>query len=54
MIALARELLFDPNWPLHAAERLKHDDAQALWPIEFGWWLKKRDCLLSKLGIRTS
>ncbi len=52
MIALARELLNDPNWPLHAAAQLGHDNAQDLWPIEFGWWLKKRDRLLSKLGIR--
>ena len=54
MIALARELLFDPNWPLHAAAKLGHEDAEALWPIESGWWLQKRDRLLSKLGIRSS
>ncbi len=54
MIALARELLFDPNWPLHAAAQLGHEDAEALWPIESGWWLQKRDRLLSKLEIRSS
>jgi len=52
MIALARELLDDPNWPLHAAAKLSVDENHALWPIESGWWLMKRDRLLSKLGLR--
>lgn len=52
MIALARELLDDPNWPLHAAAQLEADDDHANWPIEAGWWLMKRDRLLKKLGIR--
>lgn len=52
MIALARELLADPNWPLHAAEELEADENHGMWPIESGWWLMKRDRLLSKLGVR--
>ncbi len=52
MIALARELLNDPNWPLHAAAELKADDNHEKWHNEFGWWLSKRDNLLKKLGIR--
>lgn len=52
MVALARELLDDPNWPLHAATTLGTNDNHARWPSEFGWWLMKRDRLLSKLGIR--
>lgn len=52
MIALARELLDDPNWPLHAAAALGADEGHNLWPIEAGWWLMKRDRLLSKLGLR--
>ncbi|MEX0287233.1 MAG: NADH:flavin oxidoreductase/NADH oxidase [Paracoccaceae bacterium] len=52
MVALARELLDDPNWPLHAAGELGADKDHAMWPIEAGWWLMKRDRLLSKLGIR--
>lgn len=51
MIALGRELLNDPNWPLHAAASLSHDLERNLWPIESGWWLQKRDRLLTKLGI---
>ena len=52
MIALARELLADPNWPLNAAKELEADENHGLWPIESGWWLMKRDRLLGKLGIR--
>lgn len=52
MVALARELLDDPNWSMHAAKALGSNDDHAFWPIEFGWWLMKRDRLLGKLGIR--
>ena len=52
MVALARELLDDPNWPLHAAARLGKDDNHALWPVESGWWLMKRQRLVEKLGLR--
>lgn len=52
LVALARELLDDPNWPLHAAARLGADRDHALWPEESGWWLKKRDRLIAKLGLR--
>nr|WP_317056718.1 NADH:flavin oxidoreductase/NADH oxidase [Roseovarius sp. W115]MDV2930349.1 NADH:flavin oxidoreductase/NADH oxidase [Roseovarius sp. W115] len=52
MIALARELLDDPNWPLHAAARLDADEGHAMWPVEAGWWLMRRDRLLQKLGLR--
>ncbi|MBY5935106.1 hypothetical protein KUV51_19025 [Tateyamaria omphalii] len=52
MIALARELLDDPNWPLHATAQLDATDGHSPWPIEAGWWLMKRDRLLAKLGLR--
>lgn len=52
MIALAREMLDDPNWVLHAAQQLDVDTEHALWPVEAGWWLNKRDRLLKKLGVR--
>lgn len=52
MIAMARELLDDPNWPLRNAARLEADENHAMWPIESGWWLMKRERLLKKLGLR--
>ncbi len=52
MIALARELLDDPNWPLRHSAEFGGDEAFQSWPIEMGWWLMKRDRLLKKLGLR--
>lgn len=52
MIALARELLDDPNWPLRAAEKLGLDKNHESWPVESGWWLMKRQRLVEKLGLR--
>jgi len=52
MIALARELLDDPNWPLRAAKQLGADPDFSTWPVEAGWWLAKRDRLLTRLGLR--
>ena len=52
MIAIARELLDNPNWVLHAAQSLEVDMEHKLWPVEFGWWLKRRQRLLDKLGLR--
>ncbi len=52
MIALAREVLADPNWPLNAKSALETDAGYEHWPIEAGWWLERRDRLLSKLGLR--
>ncbi|MEM8811643.1 MAG: NADH:flavin oxidoreductase/NADH oxidase [Pseudomonadota bacterium] len=52
MVALARELLDDPNWPLHAARELDRDPAFDMWKPQFGWWLNKRARLVGKLGLR--
>jgi 2,4-dienoyl-CoA reductase-like NADH-dependent reductase (Old Yellow Enzyme family) len=52
LIAVGREALFDPNWPVHAAEALGVDVEFAHWPKQYGWWLTRRQSLLKKLGIR--
>ncbi|USG62540.1 NADH:flavin oxidoreductase/NADH oxidase [Sneathiella marina] len=52
MIAMAREFLDDPNWPLHAAAELGADERYSKWHSEFGWWLDKRERLVRKLGLR--
>lgn len=51
MVALARELLHNPNWTLHAAAELGADKPFDLWPDEFGWWLGKRARAMNKLGM---
>jgi 2,4-dienoyl-CoA reductase-like NADH-dependent reductase (Old Yellow Enzyme family) len=52
LVAIAREALHDPNWPLHAARALGADPEFARWPVQYGWWLARRESLLKKLGIR--
>lgn len=52
MVALARELLLDPNWPNRIASQLGADGNHDLWPREAGWWLMKRERLCEKLGLR--
>lgn len=42
LVALARELLWDPNWPLRAAVTLEGARAFRRWPRPFGWWLERR------------
>jgi 2,4-dienoyl-CoA reductase-like NADH-dependent reductase (Old Yellow Enzyme family) len=52
LVALARELLDDPNWTLHAARELGDDPNHSMWHPEFGWWLEKRARAMRKLGLR--
>ena len=43
LIALARELLYNPNWPVHAARELGVPDYLDLLPPAYAWWLKRRE-----------
>jgi len=52
LIALAREMLEDPNWALHAADALGEDEGYSMWREQFGWWLRTRRRLIEKLGMR--
>ena len=52
LVAVGREALYDPNWPLHAALALGADPDFAQWPVQYGWWLTRREGLLKKLGVR--
>lgn len=55
LIAVGREALFDPNWPLHAELALSEtrgeigDGTFASWPKQYGWWLERREPGLRKL-----
>ncbi|MBI1397424.1 MAG: NADH:flavin oxidoreductase/NADH oxidase [Betaproteobacteria bacterium] len=42
LIAIGREALHNPNWPLHAQAELGVGNAFADWPEQYGWWLDKR------------
>ena len=52
LIAIGREALYDPNWPLHAARELGADPEYAMWPQQYGWWLTRRQPLLDSAGIK--
>ncbi len=52
LIAVGREALYDPNWPLHAAIALGVDPEFQRWPVQYGWWLTRRESLLRKLALR--
>lgn len=41
LIAIGRQLLYDPFWTLHAARALTWDMDFDLWPRPYGWWLEK-------------
>lgn len=46
LIAMARELMADPNWPVRAARELGHEDPLSLLPEHYGWWLRQRQAML--------
>jgi 2,4-dienoyl-CoA reductase-like NADH-dependent reductase (Old Yellow Enzyme family) len=43
IIALARELLWDPYWPAHAARALGDEHYLDLLPSSYAWWLARRE-----------
>jgi 2,4-dienoyl-CoA reductase-like NADH-dependent reductase (Old Yellow Enzyme family) len=51
IIAIGREALFDPNWPLHAQLALGGQGGEIFesWPKQYGWWLERREPGLRKL-----
>jgi 2,4-dienoyl-CoA reductase-like NADH-dependent reductase (Old Yellow Enzyme family) len=48
LIALGRELLWNPNWPMQIAT--EHDEANGwkLMPPQYGWWLRRRQAQQGK------
>nr|WP_047165568.1 NADH:flavin oxidoreductase/NADH oxidase [Sphingomonas sp. Y57] len=42
IVAIGREALFNPNWPLHAAMQLQPERRFEDWPPQSGWWLGRR------------
>ena len=43
LIALAREFLWNPHWPAHAARDLGVTNYYDLLPRTYAWWLRRRD-----------
>lgn len=43
IVALGREIMFNPFWPLHAAQTLNADVNFELWPPQYKWAVDRRD-----------
>ena len=42
LVALGRELMYDPFWPLHAAAELGVDPDYQMWPEQYAWGVDRR------------
>lgn len=49
LVAIGREALFDPYWPLHAQWALERDPKFTNWHMRYGIWLQKRQTFLDSL-----
>lgn len=52
LIGIAREALYNPYWPRHAAHALGVDPEFGDWPHQYGWWLTRREAHLKNIGVR--
>lgn len=52
IIAIGRQMLFDPFWAHHAAEELGVTGAFEAWPRPYAWWLEKWSSGLRASGER--
>ncbi len=50
LVAIGRELMNDPNWPLRAARELGLPaKGYGEWPQQYGWWLERREPVLERI-----
>lgn len=47
LIAVGRQALYNPNWALHAEVALGVEGEYESWPVQYGWWLDKRQHILA-------
>jgi len=43
LVALGREIMYDPFWPLHASQALNADPDFDLWPPQYKWAVDRRE-----------
>ena len=53
LVALGRELMFNPFWALHAAQALDHDPNFKMWPDQYAWGVFRRAQLANFKDVRT-
>jgi 2,4-dienoyl-CoA reductase-like NADH-dependent reductase (Old Yellow Enzyme family) len=49
IVAIGREALADPQWPLRAEAELTASEAFGSWPVQHGWWLERRARILAQM-----
>ncbi len=52
LVAMARELMWNPYWPAHAAKELGAD-AMSLLPPTHAWWLRRREEAMARFPTGT-
>ncbi len=52
LIAMGRELMYNPFWPLHAAQALGADTDYNMWPDQYRWAVYRRAQLADYDGIQ--
>lgn len=50
LIAIGREALYNPNWPLHAEVALSAQGEYESWPVQHGWWLTRRERIFQRIA----
>jgi 2,4-dienoyl-CoA reductase-like NADH-dependent reductase (Old Yellow Enzyme family) len=50
LIAIGREALYNPNWPLHAQVELSAQGEYESWPVQHGWWLTRRERIFQRIA----
>ena len=46
LIAMGRELMYNPFWPLHAAQELNVDPNFEMWPDQYRWAVNRRSNII--------
>ena len=49
IIALAREILYNPNWPMDAARKLGAEDHLGTMPDQQAYWLGRREATATEV-----
>lgn len=52
LVAVGREMMYDPFWALKAAESLGCDPNATMWPSSYGWAIARRSEIIAAAGLR--
>jgi 2,4-dienoyl-CoA reductase-like NADH-dependent reductase (Old Yellow Enzyme family) len=51
LVAVGRELMYDPYWALKAAEALGVDPEARMWPDNYAWAIRRRSEIMAQAGL---